>query len=140
MNTLVRNSTLGMSRGHRITHYETLDQTSDAWRTTEVRAPRSYSKTKREPHHYIISSFSRRERAKRRQFYLRTYKLSSKDEDTECTSRVLKKGWKKAKSAVVKILAVVRMNSLRSCGVDRRNPGLSFTSPMSIRAILAQQD
>ncbi|KAF5190257.1 hypothetical protein FRX31_020156 [Thalictrum thalictroides] len=132
MNTLIRNSTLAISRrSHGFNNYEVLADQS----VGEIagRAPRSSSKAKRErqQQQHIIASFSyRREQAKKRQIYLQSYKFS-KETRTECTSRVLKKGFGKVKSALVKILAIVRIDSLRNCGVNKI-PTICSSSPVSI--------
>ncbi|KAF9587409.1 hypothetical protein IFM89_002138 [Coptis chinensis] len=131
MNSLMRNSTLAISHRRRFDHYEVLEQSMKSW-GEDGRAPRSVFKTKRE-HNHMISAFSntRRERAKKRQIYLHSYTFSSAKTKTKCTSRVLKKGLVKAKSAFVKILAFVRVGSIRTCGVSK-TPILCCSSPMPI--------
>ncbi|KAI6697382.1 hypothetical protein NL676_017501 [Syzygium grande] len=81
---------------------------------------RNLSRRKRESHAGLRPSFSyRRERARHRQAFLKTYKLGSADGLTadESNSRRLcnKKVVAKAKAMVVSVLSFLRIGSLRSC-------------------------
>ncbi|KAF8043278.1 hypothetical protein BT93_A1573 [Corymbia citriodora subsp. variegata] len=81
---------------------------------------RNLSRRRRESHGGLRPSFSyRRERARQRQVFLKTYKLGSADRlaADESNSRGLcnKKAVVKAKAMVISVLSFMRIGSLRSC-------------------------
>ncbi|XWS63391.1 hypothetical protein CRYUN_Cryun06bG0092900 [Craigia yunnanensis] len=88
MNTLVRNATSNFSR--RVDGYELLDQ-NNVRREDNPGQYRTFSKRSQS----MVASFSyRRDRAKKRQIFLRSYKLSAVDdiwEQPRAKSRKLKK-------------------------------------------------
>ncbi|KAF8369477.1 hypothetical protein HHK36_032504 [Tetracentron sinense] len=113
MNTLVRSTTLAFSR--RSSYYQVLDQSSSKKWGDHGRSRRTSSKRKKESPHMATSFSYRRDRAKKRQIFLQSYKLASVDSRAQSTSRKLKKMIMNLKSVVVSIVAFTRIASLRSC-------------------------
>ncbi|KAL2252174.1 UNVERIFIED_CONTAM: hypothetical protein Sindi_0012100 [Sesamum indicum] len=115
MNTISRNPTVRISRGAEVYSYETEERReghhNHGWRIfSRRRSSQSLSR--------MTSSWSyKRERARKRQIFLQTYKLGSISSKGkfERSGRKLKKMVVKVKSAMVSILAFVRGGALRSC-------------------------
>ncbi|KAK4420470.1 hypothetical protein Salat_1997400 [Sesamum alatum] len=116
MNTVSRNPTVRISRRAEEYSYEAEERRDvgpqkHGWRIFSTR--RSSQNLSR-----MTSSWSyRRERARKRQIFLQTYKLGSISSrgKFQRSGRKLKKIVLKVKSAVVSILAFVRGGALRSC-------------------------
>ncbi|PSS16313.1 Beta-(1--_2)glucan export ATP-binding/permease protein like [Actinidia chinensis var. chinensis] len=127
MNTLVRNTTLHFSRRSSAA-YQPLDQGGEAT-GDDSPSRRTFSKRKStdQPRKITTSLSFKLERAKRRQVFLRTYKLASLDGSKKSRSRKLKKFAVKVKSVFVSVVSFVRFNSLRSC----KSPHAS--SPTSVQ-------
>ncbi|XVF01959.1 hypothetical protein REPUB_Repub04eG0134500 [Reevesia pubescens] len=128
MNTLVRNTTSNFSRI--VDGYELLDQNNQS-REENLGQYRTFSK-KRSPS--MVASFSyRRERAKKRQIFLRSYKLSAVDDSwkqTKTKSRKLKKMVVKVKTVLVSVVSFMRIGSLKSCNC---RSAISAVAPISIK-------
>ncbi|KAF8411185.1 hypothetical protein HHK36_003728 [Tetracentron sinense] len=110
MNTLVRSTTLAFSR--RSSYYQVLDQSSSKKWGDHGQSRRTSSKRTKESPHMATSFSYKRDRAKKRQIFLRSYKLASMDTPAQSTSRKLKKMIMTMKSVVVSIVAFTR---IRSC-------------------------
>ncbi|KAI8012757.1 hypothetical protein LOK49_LG06G01694 [Camellia lanceoleosa] len=132
MNTLVKNATLGLSR--RLDGYEPLDRRGEA--TGDDNRSGSWRTLKIEPQqrNTMTTSFSfRRERAMKRQIFLRTYKLGSinSPRGKSMCCRELKKVAVKVKSVVVSAaVSFVRFNSLASCNC---RSAICASSPTRVR-------
>ncbi|KAL0320293.1 UNVERIFIED_CONTAM: hypothetical protein Sradi_5290800 [Sesamum radiatum] len=115
MNTISRNPTVRISRRAEECSYETEEKReghhNHGWRIfSRRRSNHSLS--------HMTSSWSyRRERARKRQIFLQTYKLGSISSrgKFEGSGRKLKKMVVKVKLAMVSVLAFVRGGALRSC-------------------------
>lgn len=128
MNTLVRNTTV--SRSCRFDGYEELEQARiDINRNSSVHGRiRAFSECnkKDQSHHYgmRVSSSYRRERAKQRQIYLKSYKLASVDTIRRRSMNLQKhnKLVMKVKKVVVSIASLLRIGSaynfIRSSSCD----------------------
>ncbi|MBA0592679.1 hypothetical protein Gorai_009654 [Gossypium raimondii] len=113
MNSLVRNATSNFSR--RLDGYELLDQSGE---TREENPPQYRTSSKRRPHSVVASLSYRRDRAKKRQIFLRSYKLSAVDNNwgqPKPKSRKLKKMVLKVKTVVVSLVSFMRIGSFKSC-------------------------
>lgn len=126
MNTLVRNTSV--SRSRRFDGYEELEQARDNSRNNSVHGRfRAFSKRikKDQSHNYEmrVSPSYRRERAKQRQIYLKSFKLASVD-SIRRRSMSLQKHNKlvmKVKKVVVSIVSWLRIGSaslIRSSSCD----------------------
>ncbi|KAK9284784.1 hypothetical protein L1049_023961 [Liquidambar formosana] len=111
MNTLVRSTTFSLDR--RFDAYEPLDQSGEMG-AEENSGWRTFSKRNKESHKMITSFSYRRDRARKRQIFLRTYKLGSVNTSEQSTSGKLKKVFGKVKTVVVTVVAFARIGSLRS--------------------------
>ncbi|CAL5394499.1 unnamed protein product [Camellia sinensis] len=127
MNTLVKNATLGLSR--RLDGYEPLDRRGEA--TGDDNRSGSWRTLKIEPQQRnTMTTFSfKRERAMKRQIFLRTYKLGSinSPRGKSTCRRELKKVAVKVKSVVV---SFVRFNSFASCNC---RSAICASSPTRVR-------
>nr|DAD22972.1 TPA_asm: hypothetical protein HUJ06_024435 [Nelumbo nucifera] len=114
MNTLVRSTSLALCHG--AGYYEVLSRSGKTWGEDGL-SRRAGSKRKKDQEHLTMSLSYRRDRAKKRQIFLRTYRLSSleKEKPLRPTSRKLKKLIVKVKSVVKSVFAFARICSLRSC-------------------------
>lgn len=120
MDSLVKNTTLRFSR--RFDHgflYEPLDHQSND-KIGDDHIYRKISTSRRKGR--LTTSFSyRRDRAKKRQIFLQSYKLGSDNSTTTsssekiCKSRKLKTVANKVKSVAVSVVSFMRASSLRSC-------------------------
>eukprot|EP00262_Sarcandra_glabra_P007771 TRINITY_DN20713_c0_g2_i1.p1 TRINITY_DN20713_c0_g2~~TRINITY_DN20713_c0_g2_i1.p1 ORF type:complete len:131 (+),score=8.45 TRINITY_DN20713_c0_g2_i1:42-434(+) len=124
MSSLVRSTTLAFNR--RFDYYQVLDQSKrDARKTV--------NKSKGE---HVRSFGSRLERAKKRQIFLRSYKLTLKTRD-ESIPLKFKKTMIRVKTAVFSFFAFVglkSLTSLRLCGP----PALCGASQRSVRSVPAR--
>ncbi|KAK2993235.1 hypothetical protein RJ640_015714 [Escallonia rubra] len=130
MTTLLRNTTLHFSR--RSTEgYEPLDQ-RNAKTAEDGRWRRAISRRKSNGNNRMMRSVSyKRDRARKRQIFLQTYKLASVSSSRTASSRQkLKKAVIKVKSAVVSILSFMRGSSLRSCN---SKSAIEASSPRIVR-------
>ncbi|KAE8733845.1 hypothetical protein F3Y22_tig00000916pilonHSYRG00045 [Hibiscus syriacus] len=113
MNSLVRNATANFSR--RVDGYELLDQNQGTKEET-LGQYRTFSKRRAQS---VVASLSyRRDRAKKRQIFLRSYKLSTVDDDRgrpKTKPRKLKEAVLKVKTVVVSLVSFMRIGSLKSC-------------------------
>ncbi|XVE66217.1 hypothetical protein DITRI_Ditri08aG0062700 [Diplodiscus trichospermus] len=130
MNSLVRNATSNFSR--RVDGYELLDQNNER-REENLSQYRTFSKTRAQS---MLTSFSyRRDRAKKRQIFLRSYKLSAVGDNREqrkTVSRKLKKMVVKVKTVVVSsVVSFMRMGSLKSCNC---RSAICAAAPVSIKS------
>ncbi|RZC65411.1 hypothetical protein C5167_009103 [Papaver somniferum] len=159
MDTLMRNTSLAFSRHGQSDNYSSVpyeilnhdhdDSNGTSWTEKNGvmgsrRAPRTSSKRKKEqvvP--YMMSSMSyRRDRAKNRQIFLKSYKLTysietkSIESDNNSlrsgVSRRLTKACVKVKSALVAIVRFVNIDSsLRACAVSGP-PAICGSTPTSV--------
>ncbi|GMJ06419.1 hypothetical protein HRI_004311100 [Hibiscus trionum] len=107
MSSLVRNAAANFSR--RVDGYELLDQSQGTKEETSGRY-RTFSKRR--------SQSYRRDRARKRQIFLRSYKLSAVCDDRgrhEMKPRKLKKVVLKVKKVVESLVSFMRIGSLKSC-------------------------
>ncbi|CAI9089460.1 OLC1v1024034C1 [Oldenlandia corymbosa var. corymbosa] len=100
-----------------------------------VSKPRSSTSLRQHPPAVMLSSFSyRRNRARQRQIFLQTYKLSSVTNNNNNSSRKshpkLKKFVVKVKSMVVSVLSFMRADYLRSS--CKSGSAICVTSPSGI--------
>ncbi|KAE8736390.1 hypothetical protein F3Y22_tig00000002pilonHSYRG00172 [Hibiscus syriacus] len=113
MNSLVRNATANFSR--RVDGYEMLDQGEETKEETSGEY-RTFSKRRGQS---VVASLSyRRDRAKKRQIFLRSYKLSAVGDEwgkPKAKPRKLKMVGIKIKTAVVSLVSFMRFGSLKSC-------------------------
>ncbi|OWM78636.1 hypothetical protein CDL15_Pgr002807 [Punica granatum] len=123
MNTLSRSATARLSHSS-LNLYEPLDQSRHELKKSKTRrfnSRRSSSKrSKKRSSEPLISlphsSSYRQERARQRQIFLKTYKLSSVDSLKKCQPRKLvKKALLKLRRVAVRIVSIARIGSLRSC-------------------------
>ncbi|XVF66857.1 hypothetical protein PTKIN_Ptkin10aG0072200 [Pterospermum kingtungense] len=134
MNTLVRNATSNFSR--RVDGYELLDQNNET-REENIGGGHPYRTFSKKRAQSMVASLSyRRDRAKKRQIFLRSYKLSTvgdnwKQPKTQSQSRKLKKMVVKVKTvAVSAVVSFMRIGSFKSCNC---RSGICAASPISIR-------
>lgn len=131
MNTLVRNATSNHSR--KADGYELLDQ-NDKIREENLGGQfRTFSKKRAQS---MVASLSyRRDRAKKRLIFLRSYQLStlgdsSSWEQPKTQSRKLKKMVVKVKTVVVSVVSFMRIGSFKSCNF---RSAISAVAPISIK-------
>ncbi|XWS68612.1 hypothetical protein CRYUN_Cryun04dG0105400 [Craigia yunnanensis] len=128
MNTLVRNATSNFSR--RVDGYELLDQNNER-KEENLGQYRTFSKRRAQS---MVASFSyRRDRAKKRQIFLRSYKLSAVDDNWErpkTKSLKLKKMVVKVKTVVVSVMSFMRIGSLKS---SNYRSAICGAAPISIK-------
>ena len=128
MNTIVRNATSNFSR--RVDGYELLDQNNER-RDENLGQYRTFSKRRGQS---MVASFSyRRDRAKKRQIFLRSYKLSAVGDNWEqpkTKSRKLKNMAVKVKTVVVSVMSFMRIGSLKSCNC---RSAICAAAPISIK-------
>ncbi|KAK8537227.1 hypothetical protein V6N13_042168 [Hibiscus sabdariffa] len=114
MNSLVRNATANFSR--RADGYEPLDQSEEPKEGTSGQY-RAFSK--RRAHSVLTSLSYRRDRAKKRLIFLRSYNLSAVGDGwgkpKAKPRRQLKKVVVKVKTVVVSLVSFMRIGSLKSC-------------------------
>ncbi|GMI99681.1 hypothetical protein HRI_003637400 [Hibiscus trionum] len=113
MNSLVRNATANFSR--RADGYELLDQREE---TKEEASGQYRAFSKRRAPSVLTSLSYRRDRAKKRQIFLRSYKLSAVGDGwgkPKTKPRRLKKVVIKVKTVVVSLVSFMRIGSLKSC-------------------------
>lgn len=112
MNTLIRNATRSLNRG--FDGYEPLDHSEEA-RDEDHKHGRRSEVSK--PHDNMVYSLSyKRERAKKRQIFLRSYKLGSLETTWgKSRPRKLKKMVVKVKKVVLSVVSFMRIGSLRPC-------------------------
>ncbi|XVE49887.1 hypothetical protein DITRI_Ditri01bG0118300 [Diplodiscus trichospermus] len=125
MNTLVRNATSNFSR--RVDGYALLNEGKEE----NLGEYRTFSKRRAQS---MVASFSyRRDRAMKRQIFLRSYKLSAVDDNREQPKTKLRKLRKmvfKVKSAMVSVISFMRIGSLRSSNC---RSAISVAASISIR-------
>ncbi|KAK8981677.1 hypothetical protein V6N11_028086 [Hibiscus sabdariffa] len=113
MSSLVRNAAANFSR--RVDGYELLDQNDGAKEET-CGQYRTFSKRRAQS---VVASLSyRRDRARRRQIFLRSYKLSAVGDDwgrPKTKPRKLRKVVLKVKKVVESLVSLMRIGSLKSC-------------------------
>ncbi|KAL6963415.1 hypothetical protein U1Q18_001499 [Sarracenia purpurea var. burkii] len=135
MNTLIRNTTLHFSRRSVDAYYQPVDQGGDDAGNENRGGRRTFSRRKSDdrPRNMTTSLSFRRDRAKKRQIFLRTYKLASSEYSPEKSrGRKLKKFAIKLKSVVVSVVSFVRFKSLLTscCHIS---PPASSSSPVPKR-------
>ncbi|KAK6919539.1 Late embryogenesis abundant protein, LEA_2 subgroup [Dillenia turbinata] len=113
MNALIRNSTLNFNR--RLDGYAALGHRSEKGEDREGHEWQDFSGQSGEK--VIMSSLSlRRDRAMRRQIFLKTYKLTPMESSSRNTmSQRVKKLIVRMKTVFLSVLAAARVRSLRSC-------------------------
>lgn len=118
MDAVSRNPTVRFSRMNDDYSYSTAARSGGGWRIFS---------TRRSGQNLMTSWSYRRDRARKRQIFLQTYKLGyvSSDSDKLMRSRKLKKMVVKVKSAAVAALAFVRGGALRSCNSRSAIPATS---------------
>ncbi|KAL4347389.1 hypothetical protein GQ457_17G024000 [Hibiscus cannabinus] len=113
MSSLVRNAAANFSR--RVDGYELLDQ-NDGTKEETCGQYRTFSKRRAQS---VVASLSyRRERARKRQIFLRSYKLSAVGYDwgrPKTKPRRLRKVVLKVKKVVESLVSLIRIGSLKSC-------------------------
>ncbi|KAE8664070.1 hypothetical protein F3Y22_tig00112857pilonHSYRG00230 [Hibiscus syriacus] len=130
MNSLVRNATANFSR--RVDGYELLDRGEETKEETWGQY-RTFSRRRAQS---VVASLSyRRDRAKKRQIFLRSYKLSAVGGDwgkpkTKPT-RKLKTMGIKVKTAVMSLVSFMRIGSLKSCNC---RSAISAAVPISFKS------
>ncbi|KAI9178634.1 hypothetical protein LWI28_028975 [Acer negundo] len=117
MNTLVR-STTTRNFSRRFDGYKSLDLNSEAGRHEDHQHHRrnNSSKRRKQPHSMVKTFSYRRDRARKRQIYLKSYTLTTSRENLgkSCSGK-LKKVAIKVKAVAVSVVAFIRMDSFRSC-------------------------
>ncbi|KAL5793818.1 hypothetical protein ACOSP7_002412 [Xanthoceras sorbifolium] len=111
MNTLVHSTSSNFSR--RFDGYEPLDLNSGTGGHEDHQRWRNLSKRRKQPHSVVKTFSYRRDRARHRQIFLKSYTLTSNL--GKSGSGKLKKATVKVKAAAVSVVAFIRMDSLRSC-------------------------
>ncbi|KAF5726394.1 hypothetical protein HS088_TW22G00072 [Tripterygium wilfordii] len=126
MNTLVRSTTSTL--GRRFDGYLPLAQ-----KVEHGRSRRSLSKRRKEPHGMVTSLSYRRERAKQRGVFLKSYKLEMVDKLGPSRRRKLHKTVLKARAVVVSVASFLRIGSLRSCN---SRSSICVSSPTAIKKFM----
>ncbi|KAL7142167.1 hypothetical protein ABFS83_08G105700 [Erythranthe nasuta] len=114
MNTFTRNSTVRLIG--KDDSYEAEEKRRE--RHIQIHGWRIFSTSRNNQSMMMMTSLSyRRDRARKRQIFLKTYKLGSsiRSGDKLMRSRKLKKMVVKVKSAVLSVLSFMRGGALRSC-------------------------
>ncbi|KAK3184190.1 hypothetical protein Dsin_031476 [Dipteronia sinensis] len=117
MNTLVR-STTTRNFSRIFDGYESLDLNSETGRHEDhqFRRIKNLSKRRKQPHSVVKTLSYRRDRARQRQIYLKSYTLTTSRENLgQSGSGKLKKVAIKVKAVAVSVVAFIRMDSFRSC-------------------------
>lgn len=128
MNTLVRNTTLRFSR--RFDHGFLYGPVDEKIGEDNNCGRISSSRRKVINNQRLRTCFSyRRDRAKKRQIFLQSYKLGSDTSEKICKSRKLKKAANKVKSVAVSVVSFTRISSL-----IRSYNSIRAFSPTRIRA------
>ncbi|OMP09581.1 hypothetical protein COLO4_05331 [Corchorus olitorius] len=133
MSSLVRNATSNFSR--RVDGYELLDQNEEITTREEKEnmghQNRTFSKRRAQS---VVASFSyRRDRARKRQIFLRSYKLSTVDDNwgrPKTRSHKAKKIVVKIKAVVISVVSLMRMGSFKSCSC---RSAICAAAPISIK-------
>ncbi|TXG55200.1 hypothetical protein EZV62_020456 [Acer yangbiense] len=130
MNTLVR-STTTRNFSRRFDGYESLDLNSEAGRHEDHQHHRrnNSSKRRKQPHSVVKTFSYRRDRARTRQIYLKSYTLTTSRENLgKSGSGKLKKVAIKVKAVAVSVVAFIRMDSFRSCNTRSATDAFSPTT------------
>ncbi|OMP07857.1 hypothetical protein COLO4_06995 [Corchorus olitorius] len=128
MSFLVRNATSNFSR--RVDGYELLDQIEETREENLGHHNRTFSKRRAQS---VVASFSyRRDRARKRQIFLRSYKLSTVDDNwgrPKTRSDKAKNIVVKIKAVVISVVSLMRMGSFKSCSC---RSAICAAAPISI--------
>ncbi|KAK6774643.1 hypothetical protein RDI58_029882 [Solanum bulbocastanum] len=135
MTSLVRNTPLRFSR--RVDRYEPLDQPESTKASMQNDEDRSHSvrrtimklrRSVKQSSPIMLSSISyRRERARKRNIFLQSYKLES---SKNLRNKKLKKIGLKVKCAMISIFSFMRAQTIKSC--TNSNSGIGAVSPARV--------
>ncbi|KAJ8763805.1 hypothetical protein K2173_003587 [Erythroxylum novogranatense] len=125
MNSLVRSTTSTYSR--RLNGYEPLHPRHDGLFSLESPSRKMFSKSRIEPQALLTSLSRRRARAKQRQLFLKSYRLSSGSKLKRSKSSKLKKVVVKVRTVVLSLVSFMRFGAFRSCNA---RPAIHVSSPM----------
>ncbi|KAF5745978.1 hypothetical protein HS088_TW06G00143 [Tripterygium wilfordii] len=128
MDTIVRSTTSTL--GRRFDGYLPLAQKGE---DGHGRSRRVLSKRRKEPHGMVTSLSHRRERAKQRGVFLKSYRLEMVDKLGQSRTRKLNKTVLKVRAVVVSLVSFLRIGSLRSCN---SRSSISASSPTAIKKFM----